>query len=139
MKKILAIILALFVVLSMTACTNSAMKATEPTETESSIIEDAFVREIDTEFKSIFGDDMLFSMYEDECYSIVISFEGIQDIYDYYHRIPDEVSDSIVEMSNATCEAGLDNMFVVVSDIDQTELLIIYNGTDVTEVVLNAD
>lgn len=139
MKKILAIVLALFVVLSMTACTNSAMKATEPTETESGIIEDAFVREIDTEFKSIFGDDMLFSMYEDECYSIVISFEGIQDIYDYYHRIPDEVSDSIVEMSNATCEAGLDNMFVVVSDIDQTELLIIYNGTDVTEVVLNAD
>lgn len=139
MKKIIAIVLALFVVLSMTACTNSAMKATEPTETESSIIEDAFVREIDTEFKSIFGDDMLFSMYEDECYSIVISFEGIQDIYDYYHRIPDEVSDSIVEMSNATCEAGLDNMFVVVSDIDQTELLIIYNGTDVTEVVLNAD
>lgn len=139
MKKIIAIVLALFVVLSMTACTNSTMKATEPTETESGIIEDAFVREIDTEFKSIFGDDMLFSMYEDECYSIVISFEGIQDIYDYYHRIPDEVSDSIVEMSNATCEAGLDNMFVVVSDIDQTELLIIYNGTDVTEVVLNAD
>lgn len=139
MKKIIAIVLALLVILSMTACTNSAMKATEPTETESSIIEDAFVREIDTEFKSIFGDDMLFSMYEDECYSIVIRFEGIQDIYDYYHRIPDEVSDSIVEMSNATCEAGLDNMFVVVSDIDQTELLIIYNGTDVTEVVLNVD
>lgn len=137
MKKILAIVLALLVILSMTACANSTMKATEPTEKESGIIEDAFVSEIDAEFKLIFGDDMLFSMYEDECYSIVISFEGIQDIYDYYHRIPDEVSDSIAEMSNATCEAGLDNMFVVVSDIDQTELLIIYNGIDVTKEVLN--
>lgn len=82
---------------------------------------------------------MLFSMYEDECYSIVISFEGIQDIYDYYHRIPNEVSGSIVEMSNAIYEAGLDNMMVLVSDVDNGELLIIYNGTDVTEEVLNAD
>lgn len=80
MKKILAIVLALLVILSMTACANSTMKATEPTEKESDIIEDAFVS-----------------------------------------------------------EAGLDNMFVVVSDIDQTELLIIYNGADVTEEVLNAD
>lgn len=139
MKKILAIVLALLVILSMTACANSTMKTTEPTETESNIIEDAFVSEIDAEFKSIFGDDMLFSMYEDECYSIVISFEGIQDIYDYYHRIPNEVSGSIVEMSNAIYEAGLDNMMVLVSDVDNGELLIIYNGTDVTEEVLNAD
>lgn len=53
MKKILAIVLALLVILSMTACANSTMKATEPTEKESDIIEDAFVSEIDAEFKLI--------------------------------------------------------------------------------------
>ena len=34
-------------------------------------------------------------------------------------------------------EAGLDNMMVLVSDVDNAELLIIYNGIDVTKEVLN--
>lgn len=142
MKKILAIVLALFVVLSMTACTNSAMKATE---TENSIVavedpvKSEFIAEFDEDVKEIFGDDLIFTMYENGIYSIVITAEGIDDIYSYYHKIPTELSDYIVEMSNAIYEAGLDNMMVLVSDVDNGELLIIYNGTDVTEVVLNAD
>ena len=51
MKKILAIVLALLVILSMTACANSTMKATEPTEKESDIIEDAFVCEAEREIE----------------------------------------------------------------------------------------
>lgn len=140
MKKILAIVLALLVILSLTACTNPMLTSAEVHETEtepSGITKDEFVKEIDTEFKSIFGDDLLLTMYEDGIYSVVFTAEGIDDIYNYYHAIPTDISNPVKEMSKATYEAGLDNMFVLVSDVDNTELLIIYNGIDVTKEVLN--
>lgn len=133
MKKIFAIVLAMLVILSMTACANTTETeaATEdPTKSE-------FVAGFDKGVKELFGDDLILTMYEDGIYSIVITAEGIDDIYSYYHEIPAELSDYIVEMSNAIYEAGLDNMMVLVSDVDNAELLIIYNGIDVTKEVLN--
>lgn len=48
MKKILAIVLALLVILSMTACANSTMKATEPTEKEVVYVNGEFYCSADT-------------------------------------------------------------------------------------------
>lgn len=141
MKKILAIVLAIFVIMSMTACTKQVQTtATEMTTAATeNITKREFVEEFDKGVKEIFGDDLLFTMYEDDIYSIVITADGIDEIYSYYNGIPDELSEYIVKMSNTICEAGIDNMMVLVSDVDNTELLIIYNGIDVTEDVLNAD
>ena len=141
MKKILAIVLAMLVILSMTACVNHAESAaTElPKVATENITKREFVEDFDDEVREIFGDDLILTMYENDIYSIVITADGIDEIYSYYNEIPDELSEYIVKMSNTICEAGIDNMMVLVSDVDNTELLIIYNGIDVTEDVLNAD
>lgn len=141
MKKVFAIVLAMLVILSMTACVNHAEPAaTElPTVATENITKREFVEDFDDEVREIFGDDLILTMYENDIYSIVITADGIDEIYSYYNEIPDELSEYIVKMSNTICEAGIDNMMVLVSDVDNTELLIIYNGIDVTEDVLNAD
>ena len=139
MKKIIATILAVLTIMSMTACANTEPAATElPTVATENITKREFVEEFDKGVKEIFGDDLILTMYENDIYSIVITCEGIDKIYSYYHEIPDELSEYVENMSIAIFKEGLDNMMVVVSDVDNTkELLIIYNGIDVTKEVLN--
>ena len=139
MKKILAAILSLIAILSLTACGSkeSEQVVEEPAPIETPVKEtfDISIDELDANMADCFGDGLLYTSYEDGIYFVFFTVDGLHDEYgsDTYYTLCDKIatlSETILDSFN------INNSMIMVDDKDvETVLYAVFNGEDMTDVL----
>ena len=76
MKKILAAIMSLVIILSMTACWNNKAQQIEPAPVDEPELE-LSVSDLDAMMKDCFGEGFIESKYEDGLYGVAVTADGM--------------------------------------------------------------
>ena len=138
MKKIIAIVLAILTITSLTACGN---KATTNGNDYKPSIDDTIVEEtpaynvideLDKTVREYLGDDVIETDYEDDTYYILIAIEDVNSAYIIMAADVGESIDSLSETINDTFD--IDCVIFVVDDATHDDLLYAtLNGNDITD------
>lgn len=120
MKKIIAIILTVLTIFSLTACGGKDTKG------------NSAVDELDKMVKDELGDMVIGTNYEDDVYYIFVQMDGISSTYAITYSGLDDSFDGLSETIYELTE--IENAICVVSDMDCEEILYVsYNGNDITD------
>ena len=134
MKKILAAILSIVIVLSMTACGNNKAQQVEPAPVDEPELE-LSVSDLDAMMKDCFGEGFIESKYEDGLYGVAVTADGMYyavGTSEYY-----DLCDSITQLSETIYSLfDINNFILLVDDVDiNTVYFATHNGEDVTDIV----
>lgn len=132
MKKILAAIMSLVIVLSMTACGNNKAQQIEPIPVDEPELE-LSVNDLDAMMKDCFGEGFIESKYEDGLYGVAVTADGMHyavGTSEYY-----DLCDSMGELSETINTVfDIDNFMLLVDDVDNNIVYFAtYNGVDITD------
>ena len=138
MKKIIAIVVTILTITSLTACGN---KVTTNGNDYKPSIDDTIVEEtptynvideLDKTVREYLGDDVIETDYEDDTYYILIAIEDVNSAYIIMAADVDESIDSLSETINDTFD--IDCVIFVVDDATHDDLLYAtLNGNDITD------
>ena len=134
MKKILAAILSIVIVLSMTACGNNKAQQVEPAPVDEPELE-LSVSDLDAMMKDCFGEGFIESKYEDGLYGVAVTADDMHyavGTSEYY-----DLCDSITQLSETIYSLfDINNFILLVDDVDiNTVYFATHNGEDVTDIV----
>lgn len=134
MKKILAAIMSIVIVLSMTACGNNKAQQVEPAPVDEPELE-LSVSDLDAMMKDCFGEGFIESKYEDGLYGVAVTADGMHyavGTSEYY-----DLCDSITQLSETIYSLfDINNFILLVDDVDiNTVYFATHNGEDVTDIV----
>ena len=134
MKKILAAIMSLVIVLSMTACGNNKAQQIEPAPVDEPELE-LSIDDLDAMMKDCFGEGFIESKYEDGLYGVAVTADGMHYAVGtsaYY-----DLCDSITQLSETIYSLfDINNFILLVDDVDiNTAYFATHNGEDVTDIV----
>lgn len=132
MKKILAAIMSLVIVLSMTACGNNKAQQIEPAPVDEPELE-LSVNDLDAMMKDCFGEGFIESKYEDGLYGVAVTADGMHyavGTSEYY-----DLCDAMGELSETIYTVfDIDNFMLLVDDVDNNIVYFAtYNGVDITD------
>lgn len=124
MKKIIAIILTIVTVMSLTACDNK--KVNENIESNPA------VKELDDTVREQLGDMIVDTDYEDDVYYVMVRIDSVESTLAVEFT---GLDDAFIDLSETIYNnIGIENVICVVSDADgKTIVFTVYNGYNITD------
>ena len=124
MKKIIAIILTIVTVISLTACGDK--KVNKNIESNSA------VKELDDTVREQLGDMVVDTDYEDDVYYVVVRIDSVESTLAVEFT---GLDDAFIDLSETIYNnIGIENVICVVSDTDgETIVFTVYNGYNITD------
>lgn len=124
MKKIIAIILTIVTVISLTACGDKKVNK--------SIESNPAVKELDDTVREQLGDMIVDTDYEDDVYYVVVRIDSVKSTLAVEFT---GLDDAFIDLSETIYnDIGIENVICVVSDADgETIVFTVYNGYNITD------
>lgn len=124
MKKIIAIILTIVTVISLTACGDK--KVNKNIESNPS------VKELDDTVREQLGDMIVDTDYEDDVYYVMVRIDSVESTLAVEFT---GLDDAFIDLSETIYNnIGIENVICVVSDADgKTIVFTVYNGYNITD------
>lgn len=124
MKKIIAIILTIVTVISLTACGDKKVNK--------NIESNPTVKELDDTVREQLGDMIVDTDYEDDVYYVVVRIDSVKSTLAVEFT---GLDDAFIDLSETIYNnIGIENVICVVSDTDgETIVFTVYNGYNITD------
>ena len=124
MKKIIAIILTIVTVMSLTACGDKKVN--------DNIESNPAVKELDDTVREQLGDMIVDTDYEDDVYYVVVRIDSVESTLAVEFT---GLDDAFIDLSETIYnDIGIENVICVVSDADgETIVFTVYNGYNITD------
>lgn len=124
MKKIIAIILTIVTVMSLTACGDKKVNK--------NIESNPAVKELDDTVREQLGDMVVDTDYEDDVYYVVVRIDSVESTLAVEFT---GLDDAFIDLSETIYNnIGIENVICVVSDADgKTIVFTVYNGYNITD------
>ena len=124
MKKIIAIILTIVTVISLTACGDKKVNK--------NIESNPAVKELDNTVREQLGDMVIDTDYEDDVYYVVVRIDSVESTLAVEFT---GLDDAFIDLSETIYNnIGIENVICVVSDTDgETIVFTVYNGYNITD------
>ena len=124
MKKIIAIILTIITVMSLTACGDKKVNK--------NIESNPAVKELDDTVREQLGDMIVDTDYEDDVYYVMVRIDSVKSTLAVEFM---GLDDAFIDLSETIYNnIGIENVICVVSDADgKTIVFTVYNGYNITD------
>lgn len=124
MKKIIAIILTIVTVMSLTACGDKKVNK--------NIESNPAVKELDDTVREQLGDMIVDTDYEDDVYYVIVRIDSVKSTLAVEFT---GLDDAFIDLSETIYnDIGIENVICVVSDADgETIVFTVYNGYNITD------
>lgn len=124
MKKIIAIILTIVTVISLTACGDKKVNK--------NIESNPAVKELDDTVREQLGDMVVDTDYEDDVYYVMVRIDSVESTLAVEFT---GLDDAFIDLSETIYNnIGIENVICVVSDADgETIVFTVYNGYNITD------
>ena len=124
MKKIIAIILTIVTVMSLTACGDKKVNK--------NIESNPAVKELDDTVREQLGDMIVDTDYEDDVYYVMVRIDSVKSTLAVEFT---GLDDAFIDLSETIYnDIGIENVICVVSDADgKTIVFTVYNGYNITD------
>lgn len=124
MKKIIAIILTIVTVMSLTACGDKKVN--------DNIESNPAVKELDDTVREQLGDMIVDTDYEDDVYYVMVRIDSVESTLAVEFT---GLDDTFIDLSEAIYNnIGIENVICVVSDADGKNIVFtVYNGYNITD------
>ena len=124
MKKIIAIILTIVTVMSLTACGDKKVNK--------NIESNPAVKELDDTVREQLGDMIVDTDYEDDVYYVMVRIDSVKSTLAVEFT---GLDDAFIDLSETIYNnIGIENVICVVSDADgETIVFTVYNGYNITD------
>lgn len=124
MKKIIAIILTIITVMSLTACGDKKVN--------DNIESNPAVKELDDTVREQLGDMIIDTDYEDDVYYVMVRIDSVKSTLAVEFT---GLDDAFIDLSETIYnDIGIENVICVVSDADgETIVFTVYNGYNITD------
>ena len=124
MKKIIAIILTIVTVISLTACGD--------TKVNDNIESNPAVKELDDTVREQLGDMIVDTDYEDDVYYVMVKIDSVESTLAVEFT---GLNDAFIDLSETIYNnIGIENVICVVSDADGKNIVFtVYNGYNITD------
>lgn len=124
MKKIIAIILTIVTVISLTACGDKKVNK--------NIESNPAVKELDDTVREQLGDMIVDTDYEDDVYYVVVRIDSVESTLAVEFT---GLDDAFIDLSETIYNnIGIENVICVISDADgETIVFTVYNGYNITD------
>ena len=124
MKKIIAIILTIVTVMSLTACGDKKVN--------DNIESNHAVKELDDTVREQLGDMIVDTDYEDDVYYVMVRIDSVESTLAVEFT---GLDDAFIDLSETIYNnIGIENVICVVSDADgKTIVFTVYNGYNITD------
>ena len=124
MKKIIAIILTIVTVISLTACGDKKVNK--------NIESNPTVKELDDTVREQLGDMVVDTDYEDDVYYVVVRIDSVESTLAVEFT---GLDDAFIDLSETIYnDIDIENVICVVSDADgETIVFTVYNGYNITD------
>ena len=124
MKKIIAIILTIVTVMSLTACGDKKVN--------DNIESNPAVKELDDTVREQLGDMIIDTDYEDDVYYVMVRIDSVESTLAVEFT---GLDDAFIDLSETIYNnIGIENVICVVSDADgETIVFTVYNGYNITD------
>lgn len=124
MKKIIAIILTIVTVISLTACGDKKVNK--------NIESNPAVKELDDTVREQLGDMIVDTDYEDDVYYVMVRIDSVESTLAVEFT---GLDDTFIDLSETIYNnIGIENVICVVSDADgKTIVFTVYNGYNITD------
>lgn len=124
MKKIIAIILTIVTVMSLTACGDKKVN--------DNIESNPAVKELDDTVREQLGDMIIDTDYEDDVYYVMVRIDSVESTLAVEFT---GLDDAFIDLSETIYnDIGIENVICVVSDADgETIVFTVYNGYNITD------
>lgn len=124
MKKIIAIILTIITVMSLTACGDKKVNK--------NIESNPAVKELDDTVREQLGDMIIDTDYEDDVYYVMVRIDSVKSTLAVEFT---GLDDAFIDLSETIYnDIGIENVICVVSDADgETIVFTVYNGYNITD------
>ena len=124
MKKIIAIILTIVTVMSLTACGDKKVN--------DNIESNPAVKELDDTVREQLGDMIVDTDYEDDVYYVMVRIDSVESTLAVEFT---GLDDAFIDLSETIYnDIGIENVICVVSDADgETIVFTVYNGYNITD------
>lgn len=124
MKKIIAIILTIVTVMSLTACGDKKVN--------DNIESNPAVKELDDTVREQLGDMIVDTDYEDDVYYVMVRIDSVKSTLAVEFT---GLDDAFIDLSETIYnDIGIENIICVVSDADgETIVFTVYNGYNITD------
>ena len=124
MKKIMAIILTIVTVISLTACGDK--------QVNKNIESNPAVKELDDTVREQLGDMIVDTDYEDDVYYVMVRIDSVESTLAVEFT---GLDDTFIDLSETIYNnIGIENVICVVSDADgETIVFTVYNGYNITD------
>ena len=124
MKKIIAIILTIVTVMSLTACGDKKVN--------DNIESNPAVKELDDTVREQLGDMIVDTDYEDDVYYVMVRIDSVESTLAVEFT---GLDDAFIDLSETIYNnIGIENVICVVSDADgKTIVFTVYNGYSITD------
>lgn len=124
MKKIIAIILTIVTVMSLTACGDKKVN--------DNIESNPAVKELDDTVREQLGDMIVDTDYEDDVYYVMVRIDSVKSTLAVEFT---GLDDAFIDLSETIYnDIGIENVICVVSDADgETIVFTVYNGYNITD------
>lgn len=124
MKKIIAIILTIVTVMSLTACGDKKVN--------DNIESNPAVKELDDTVREQLGDMIIDTDYEDDVYYVMVRIDSVESTLEVEFT---GLDDAFIDLSETIYNnIGIENVICVISDADgKTIVFTVYNGYNITD------
>ena len=124
MKKIIAIILTIVTVMSLTACGDKKVN--------DNIESNTAVKELDDTVREQLGDMIVDTDYEDDVYYVMVRIDSVESTLAVEFT---GLDDAFIDLSETIYNnIGIENVICVISDADgKTIVFTVYNGYNITD------
>lgn len=124
MKKIIAIILTIVTVISLTACGDKKVNK--------NIESNPAVKELDDTVREQLGDMIVDTDYEDDVYYVMVRIDSVESTLAVEFT---GLDDAFIDLSETIYNnIGIENVICVISDADgETIVFTVYNGYNITD------
>lgn len=124
MKKIIAIILTIATVMSLTACGDKKVN--------DNIESNPAVKELDDTVREQLGDMIVDTDYEDDVYYVMVRIDSVESTLAVEFT---GLDDAFIDLSETIYNnIGIENVICVISDADgKTIVFTVYNGYNITD------
>ena len=124
MKKIIAIILTIVTVMSLTACGDKKVNK--------NIESNPAVKELDDTVREQLGDMIVDTDYEDDVYYVMVRIDSVKSTLAVEFT---GLDDAFIDLSETIYnDIGIENVICVISDADgKTIVFTVYNGYNITD------
>ena len=126
MKKIIAIILTIVTVMSLTACGDKKVNK--------NIESNPAVKELDDTVREQLGDMIIDTDYDDDVYYVMVRIDSVESTLAVEFT---GLDDAFIDLSETIYNnIGIENVICVVSDTDgETIVFTVYNGYNITDYI----